>query len=62
MKAWDAALPKTRGGVMTIDMLIAARERASMRSSSPARRDFVAAEFHARTAGDPDAAGGRHIR
>jgi hypothetical protein len=27
MAAWDAALPKTRGGVMTIDMLIAARSK-----------------------------------
>jgi hypothetical protein len=25
MKTWDATLPKTRGGVMTVDMLIAAR-------------------------------------
>ena len=27
MKEWDATLPKTRGGVMTVDMLIAARQR-----------------------------------
>ena len=27
MQQWDAALPKTRGGVMTVDMLIAARSR-----------------------------------
>jgi hypothetical protein len=27
MQQWDAALPKTRGGVMTIDMLIAARQK-----------------------------------
>ncbi len=27
MAQWDAALPKTRGGVMTIDMLIAARQK-----------------------------------
>jgi tetratricopeptide (TPR) repeat protein len=26
MQAWDATLPKTRGGVMTIDMLLAARK------------------------------------
>ena len=27
MQQWDATLPKTRGGVMTIDMLIAARQK-----------------------------------
>ncbi|HEX3107500.1 MAG TPA: tetratricopeptide repeat protein [Thermoanaerobaculia bacterium] len=27
MQQWDASLPKTRGGVMTIDMLIAARQK-----------------------------------
>jgi tetratricopeptide (TPR) repeat protein len=27
MEAWDAALPKTRGGVLTIDMLLAARSK-----------------------------------
>ncbi|MGZ7078519.1 MAG: tetratricopeptide repeat protein [Thermoanaerobaculia bacterium] len=27
MQQWDAELPKTRGGVMTIDMLIAARQK-----------------------------------
>ena len=27
MQQWDAALPKTRGGVMTVDMLIAARKK-----------------------------------
>jgi hypothetical protein len=27
MKVWDASLPKTRGGVMTVDLLIAARQR-----------------------------------
>src|SRR5258706_1547674 len=27
MEQWDASLPKTRGGVMTIDMLIAARQK-----------------------------------
>ncbi len=27
LDAWDAALPKTRGGVMTIDMLLAARQK-----------------------------------
>ena len=27
MQQWDAALPKTRGGVMTVDMLIAARQK-----------------------------------
>jgi len=27
MRQWDATLPKTRGGVMTIDMLIAARHK-----------------------------------
>jgi tetratricopeptide (TPR) repeat protein len=27
MEAWDAALPKTRGGVLTIDMLLAARKQ-----------------------------------
>src|SRR5216684_5949566 len=26
MQSWDAALPKTRGGVLTIDMLLAARK------------------------------------
>jgi tetratricopeptide (TPR) repeat protein len=28
MLQWDAALPKTRGGVMTIDLLLAARQKA----------------------------------
>jgi len=27
MQQWDAALPKTRGGVMTVDMLLAARQK-----------------------------------
>jgi tetratricopeptide repeat protein/peptidase C39-like protein len=27
MKQWDASLPKTRGGVMTIDLLLAARQK-----------------------------------
>jgi len=27
MQSWDAALPKTRGGVLTIDLLIAARKK-----------------------------------
>ena len=27
MQEWDASLPKTRGGVMTIDMLLAARQK-----------------------------------
>src|SRR5581483_11401977 len=27
MQDWDAALPKTRGGVMTIDLLLAARQK-----------------------------------
>lgn len=27
MQQWDAALPKTRGGVMTVDLLLAARQR-----------------------------------
>lgn len=27
MQRWDASLPKTRGGVMTVDMLIAARQK-----------------------------------
>lgn len=27
LDSWDAALPKTRGGVMTIDMLLAARQK-----------------------------------
>jgi TolA-binding protein len=27
MQQWDASLPKTRGGVMTIDMMIAARQK-----------------------------------
>jgi len=27
MKQWDAQLPKTRGGVMSIDLVLAARER-----------------------------------
>jgi hypothetical protein len=27
MASWDATLPKTRGGVMTVDMLIAARQK-----------------------------------
>jgi tetratricopeptide (TPR) repeat protein len=27
MQQWDASLPKTRGGVMTIDMLLAARQK-----------------------------------
>jgi len=27
MKQWDSALPKTRGGVMTVDLLLAARQK-----------------------------------
>ncbi|MGZ5474254.1 MAG: cysteine peptidase family C39 domain-containing protein, partial [Thermoanaerobaculia bacterium] len=27
MAEWDASLPKTRGGVMSIDLVLAARER-----------------------------------
>ena len=27
LETWDATLPKTRGGVLTIDMLLAARQK-----------------------------------
>jgi len=52
MQQWDASLPKTRGGVMTIDMLLAARQkgyeaklvtvdRASIESELNARRPVI---------------------
>ncbi len=45
MADWDAQLPKTRGGVMTIDLLIAARRKGFDASIITADRDTVQNEL-----------------
>jgi predicted negative regulator of RcsB-dependent stress response len=50
MEKWDADLPKTRGGVMTIDMLIAARSRGFDAQLVTGTPQLVASEL---TAGRP---------
>jgi hypothetical protein len=50
MQQWDASLPKTRGGVMTIDMLIAARQKGYDANLVTGDRITVAKEL---TAGHP---------
>lgn len=41
MQAWDAALPKVHGGVMTVDLLIAARQKGFDAQIVTADREFV---------------------
>ncbi|HEV8434489.1 MAG TPA: tetratricopeptide repeat protein [Thermoanaerobaculia bacterium] len=50
MQQWDASLPKTRGGVMTIDMLIAARQKGYEAKLVTGDRASVESEL---TAGRP---------
>ena len=50
MQQWDASLPKTRGGVMTIDMLIAARQKGYEAKLVTGDRPSVESEL---TAGRP---------
>jgi predicted negative regulator of RcsB-dependent stress response len=47
MPEWDAALPKTRGGVLTIDMLLAARKKGFDAQLVTGTPDDVAAELAA---------------
>jgi len=45
MKQWDAALPKTRGGVMSIDLVLAARQRGFDARLVTGDRSLVEAEL-----------------
>ena len=45
MKEWDAALPKTRGGVMSIDLVLAARQRGFESRLVTGDRSLVEAEL-----------------
>jgi tetratricopeptide (TPR) repeat protein len=47
MEQWDASLPKTRGGVMTIDMLIAARQKGFEAKLATGDRASIEAELSA---------------
>ena len=47
MEQWDASLPKTRGGVMTIDMLIAARQKGYEAKLVTGDRASIEAELSA---------------
>lgn len=47
MKEWDATLPKTRGGVMSIDLVLAARERGFDANLITADRNLVQGEVQA---------------
>ncbi len=47
MKAWDDTLPKTRGGVMSIDLVLAARQRGFDANLITADRNVVQAEVEA---------------
>jgi Tfp pilus assembly protein PilF len=47
MEAWDAELPKTRGGVMSIDLVHAARSRGFDASLVTGSRDIINAELKA---------------
>jgi hypothetical protein len=47
MAAWDASLPKTRGGVMTVDMLIAARQQGYDAQMITGDRQSVSQELEA---------------
>jgi hypothetical protein len=44
MQEWDAKLPKTRGGVMSIDLVLAARRQRPTQTSSRATRDWSTAK------------------
>ena len=48
MKEWDAALPKTRGGVMSIDLVLAAREKGFDSRLVTGDENTVEAELRAR--------------
>ncbi|HET7436263.1 MAG TPA: tetratricopeptide repeat protein [Thermoanaerobaculia bacterium] len=45
MKAWDASLPKTRGGVMSIDLVLAAREKGFDAQLVTGDRSLIAEEL-----------------
>lgn len=47
MADWDATLPKTRGGVMTVDMLIAARQKGFDAKLVTGTPDLVRSELRA---------------
>src|SRR5205823_3472391 len=47
MEQWDATLPKTRGGVLTIDMLLAARKRGFDAQLVTGTPESIAAELAA---------------
>src|SRR6202022_527357 len=47
MEAWDDALPKTRGGVLTIDMLLAARSKGFDAQLVTGTPDLVESELRA---------------
>ena len=47
MQQWDETLPKTRGGVMTIDMLIAARQKGYDAKLVTGNREVVEQELRA---------------
>ncbi len=47
MAEWDARLPKTRGGVMTVDLLLAARERGFAARLVTGNRALVESELRA---------------
>ena len=47
MQEWDATLPKTRGGVMTVDMLIAARQKGYESQIVTGNRALVEDELRA---------------
>src|SRR5437867_12253217 len=47
MQDWDTALPKTRGGVLTIDMLLAARKKGFDAQLVTGTPDDVSAELAA---------------
>lgn len=47
MQEWDAALPKTRGGVMTVDLLLAARQKGFEAQIVTGTPELIAGELRA---------------